>query len=40
MTMRDEQIQKYLDAALARAEIARPVAAADMFDFSLVRNLK
>lgn len=40
MTMRDDQIQKYLDGSLARAEISKPVAAADMFDFSLVRGLK
>lgn len=40
MFMRDDQIQKYLDGALTRAEIPKAVSAADMFDFSLVRNLK
>jgi len=40
MMMRDDQIQKYLDGSLARAEIPKPVSAAEMFDFSLVRNLK
>jgi NitT/TauT family transport system substrate-binding protein len=40
MVMRDDQIQKYLDGALARSEIPKSISAADMFDFSLVRNLK
>lgn len=40
MMMRDDQIQKYLDGSLARAEIPKAVSAAEMFDFSLVRNLK
>jgi len=40
MMMRDDQIQKYLDNAYARSEIPKPLSASDMFDFSLVRNLK
>ncbi|HWX77496.1 MAG TPA: ABC transporter substrate-binding protein [Candidatus Acidoferrales bacterium] len=40
LMMRDDQIQKYLDNAYARSEIPKPLAASDMFDFSLVRNLK
>src|SRR5215831_5859181 len=40
MTMRDDQIQKYLDNAYSRSEIPKPLSAGDMFDFSLVRNLK
>ena len=40
MMMSDDQIQKYLDRGHARGEIPRPLSAADMFDFSLVRNLK
>ena len=40
MTMRENQIQKYLDGAYARGEILRPLSASEMFDFSLLRNLK
>ncbi len=40
MLMRDDQIQKYLDSAHARGETAKPMSPGDMFDFSLVRNLK
>jgi ABC-type nitrate/sulfonate/bicarbonate transport system substrate-binding protein len=40
MTMRDEQIQKYLDSALQRADLPKPVTPGEMFDFSLARNLK
>ena len=40
LMMRDDQIQKYLDNAYARSEIPKPLSASDMFDFSLVRNLK
>jgi ABC-type nitrate/sulfonate/bicarbonate transport system substrate-binding protein len=40
MMMREDQIQKYLDNAHARGEIPKALAAGDMFDFSLVRNLK
>lgn len=40
MTMRDEQMQKYLDGFYQRGELSKPVAAADMFDFSLLRSLK
>ena len=40
MTMRDDQIQKYLDNAHTRGEIPKPLSGADMFDFSRVRNLK
>jgi len=40
MMMRDDQIQKYFDNAYTRGEIPRPLSASDMFDFSLLRNLK
>ena len=40
MMMREDQIQKYLDGAYARGEILRPLSASEMFDFSLLRNLK
>ena len=40
MMMREDQIQKYLDGAHARGEILRPLSASEMFDFSLLRNLK
>lgn len=40
MTMRDEQMQKYLDGIYQRGELTKPVSAAEMFDFSLLRNLK
>jgi len=40
LMMRDDQIQKYLEGAHARGEIPRPVSMSDMFDFSLLRNLK
>jgi ABC-type nitrate/sulfonate/bicarbonate transport system substrate-binding protein len=36
----EKQIQDYLDGAHQRGEISKPIAAADMFDFSLLRNLK
>ena len=40
MIMRDELIQKYLDGSYQRGELPKPIAASDMFDFSLLRNLK
>ena len=40
MTMRDEQLQKYLDGFHQRGEFPKPVSTADMFDFSLLRSLK
>jgi ABC-type nitrate/sulfonate/bicarbonate transport system substrate-binding protein len=40
MLMRDELIQKYLDGSHQRGELPKPLAAADMFDFSLLRSLK
>lgn len=40
ITMRDEQVQKYLDGFHQRGELSKPVAVADMFDFSLLRGLK
>ena len=40
LTLRDEQIQKYLDNSLARGEIAKRMTVNEMFDFSLVRSLK
>jgi hypothetical protein len=40
MIMRDEQMQKYLDGLYQRGELTRPVSSNEMFDFSLLRNLK
>ena len=40
LTLRDEQIQKYLDNSLARGEIAKRMTVNEMFDFSLLRSLK
>ena len=40
LTLRDEQIQKYLDNSLARGEIGKRLTVNEMFDFSLLRNLK
>jgi hypothetical protein len=40
MTMRDEQLQMYLDGFHQRGELPKPVSTADMFDFSLLRSLK
>lgn len=40
MTMREEQMQKYLDGFHQRGESPKPVNTADMFDFSLLRSLK
>ena len=40
MTMRDEQMQKYLDGFHQRGELPKPVSASEMFDFSLLRSLK
>jgi NitT/TauT family transport system substrate-binding protein len=40
LTLRDEQIQKYLDNSLARGEIAKRLTVNEMFDFSLLRSLK
>jgi ABC-type nitrate/sulfonate/bicarbonate transport system substrate-binding protein len=36
----DKQIQEYLDGSLQRGELPKPVAASEMFDFSLLRSLK
>lgn len=36
----EKQIQDYLDGSHQRGEIPKPVGAADMFDFSLLRSLK
>ena len=36
----DKQIQEYLDGSHQRGELPKPVAAAEMFDFSLLRSLK
>jgi ABC-type nitrate/sulfonate/bicarbonate transport system substrate-binding protein len=36
----DKQIQEYLDGSHQRGELPRPVAASEMFDFSLLRSLK
>ena len=35
-----EQIQKYLDGSFARGEIPKRLTVGDMFDFSMLRNLK
>jgi len=40
MSMRDEQMQKYLDGFHHRGELPKPVSASEMFDFSLLRSLK
>ena len=40
LTLRDEQIQKYLDNSLARGEISKRLMVNEMFDFSLLRSLK
>lgn len=40
MTMRDDQLQKYLETSYQGAELPKPVSVADMFDLSLVKNLK
>ena len=40
MIMRDDLIQKYLDGSHQRGELPKPLAASEMFDFSLLRNLK
>jgi len=40
LTLRDEQIQKYLDNSLARGEITKRLTVNEMFDFSLLRSLK
>ena len=40
LMLRDEQIQKYLDTSHARGEIPKRLTVAEMFDFSLLRNLK
>jgi ABC-type nitrate/sulfonate/bicarbonate transport system substrate-binding protein len=36
----EKQIQDYLDGSHQRGEISKPIAAADMFDFTLLRNLR
>jgi len=40
LLLRDEQIQKYLDASFARGEIPKRLTTAEMCDFSLLRSLK
>ena len=40
MLMREDQLQKYLESAHARGETSKLVRPADVFDFSLLRNLK
>ncbi len=40
LVLRDEQIQKYLDGSFARGEIPKRLTVGDMFDFSMLRNLK
>jgi NitT/TauT family transport system substrate-binding protein len=40
LMLNDKRIQEYLDGAHARGELPKPIAAAEMFDFSLLRGLK
>lgn len=40
LLLRDEQIQKYLDASHVRGEMPKRLTTAEMFDFSLLRGLK
>ena len=40
MILGSEVIQKHLDGAHQRGELPKAIAAADMFDFSLLRSLK
>ena len=40
LTLREEQIQKYLDTAHARGETSKRLTVAELFDFSLLRSLK
>jgi ABC-type nitrate/sulfonate/bicarbonate transport system substrate-binding protein len=40
MTMRDEQMQKYLDGFHQRGELLKAVSVNEMFDFSMLRSLK
>ena len=40
LLLSDKQIQDYLDGSHQRGEIPKPVAAADLFDFSLLRSLR
>ncbi|MBM4261760.1 MAG: ABC transporter substrate-binding protein [Deltaproteobacteria bacterium] len=40
MTMHNDQLQKYLETSYQGAELPKPLSVADMFDLSLVRNLK
>ena len=40
MMMRDDQLQKYLDSSHQRGELPKAVSAGDMFDMTLVKNLK
>jgi ABC-type nitrate/sulfonate/bicarbonate transport system substrate-binding protein len=40
LVLSDKQLQEYLDGAHSRGELPKPVAAGEMFDFSLLRSLK
>ena len=40
LMLSDKQIQDYLDGSHQRGELPKPVAASEMFDFSLLRSLK
>jgi ABC-type nitrate/sulfonate/bicarbonate transport system substrate-binding protein len=40
LSMREDQIQRSLDGAHARGEIPKPLSAAEVFDFSLLKGLK
>jgi len=40
LMLSEKKIQDYLDGSHARGELPKPIAAAEMFDFSLLRGLK
>jgi ABC-type nitrate/sulfonate/bicarbonate transport system substrate-binding protein len=40
LVMPDEKLKSYLDKAISRGEIAKPLAVSDAFDLSLMRTLK
>ena len=40
MLMRDDQLQKYLESSQARGETPKLLRPSDVFDFSLLRNIK
>jgi ABC-type nitrate/sulfonate/bicarbonate transport system substrate-binding protein len=40
LMLSDKQIQDYLNGSYQRGELPKPIAVSEMFDFSLLRNLK